>query len=125
MNEKLKKLAINIQKECEKDGEPVTFDEAIEMAEMELKAKSNGRHYETDKTKTREKKPREKKIDEEKLKLIDLIQYSLHHLKEIDSNLPFEVTNISIVNNQKEISFNVGTNNYSLSLTKHRPPKSK
>ena len=37
--EALEKLALKIFKECEADGEPVTKAEAMEMAEMEIKAK--------------------------------------------------------------------------------------
>jgi len=35
-------LAQKIIKEAEADGEPVTIEEALEMAEMELKAKQAG-----------------------------------------------------------------------------------
>ena len=35
------KLIQQIMKECEKDGEPVTKEEATEMAEMEIKAKKD------------------------------------------------------------------------------------
>lgn len=41
----LEKLTAKIMKECEADGEPVTKEEAEEMAKMELKASGN-RHYE-------------------------------------------------------------------------------
>lgn len=35
----IEKLAIKLMKEFEADGEPVTKEEALEMAEMEIKAK--------------------------------------------------------------------------------------
>lgn len=39
------KLIARIMRECEKDGEPVTKEEAEQIAEMEIRAFQN-RHYE-------------------------------------------------------------------------------
>ena len=39
------KLAESILKQCEKDGEPVTMAEALEMADMEMKANKNIKNY--------------------------------------------------------------------------------
>jgi len=115
-------LAQKIMIECKKNNEPVSLEEALEMAEMELKSKKNCKHYETDKTQRKSAK-REKKIDEEKLRLIQLLNYCLLEPNYIDTELSFQITNVSIVNSQKEIVFNVGANDYSLTLTKHRSPK--
>jgi len=112
------KLAKQIMAECEKDGEPVTLDEALEMADMEIKSKKNCKQYVSDKTKKREIKPREKKIDEEKVEIIQTIAQNLDRTE-------FETTNIQIKNIQREITFTVGENNYSVTLTKHRKPKQK
>lgn len=120
--DKLEKLAIAIQKECEKEGEPITWAESLEMAEMELKAKTDCKRYETS---SKERKPanRTKQIDNEKLRLIELFNYCLLEPFVVDDNLPFKIENVSIVNNQKEIVFNVGENDYSITLTKHRKNK--
>ena len=58
-----------------------------------------------------EKKQREIKIDEEKVDIIN----NLFSMLEYD--------NKNIVNPQKEITFTIGENNYSISLIKHRPKK--
>ena len=116
------KLIEQIMAECEKDGEPVTRVEATEMAEMELKAKENCRRYENDKT-TRKKPQREKKIDTEKMRLIELLNYCLLEPSAVDSEFPFKIEFVSVVNEQKEITFSVGENNYSVTLTKHRNKK--
>jgi hypothetical protein len=102
------KLIEQIIKECEKDGEPVTKEEAAEMAEMELKAKKDCRHYETDATKTRKPAAREKKVDAEKVEIISTVAEML------------VADDVKITNNQREIQFKIGQNDYSLVLTKHR-----
>lgn len=58
------KLAEKIMLECEKEGEPVTMEEALEMAEMEIKANGNRRYEKSDKP--RKKSTRERKVDETK-----------------------------------------------------------
>ena len=109
-----KKLINQIMAECEKDGEPVTREEAAEMADMELKAKKNCRRYEGDKT-TRKKPQREKKIDAEKVSIIESVAHQLTRLIE-----PAAAEKIKIENPQREITFQVGENEYSLTLTRHR-----
>ena len=55
------KLIARIMKECAQDGEPVTREEAEEMAEMEIKA--NGiKHYEKS-DKPRKTTKKERKVD--------------------------------------------------------------
>lgn len=46
-------------------------------------------------------------------------------IKNLAENLTNMVENVIIVNEQKEITFNIGENHYSLSLILHRPPKEK
>lgn len=109
------KLIAQIMAEAEKDGEPVTREEAEEMAEMELKDKKNRRYETADKPK--EKKKREIKLDDVKVEFI----------KELVSIFDYQkmANEVQIVNPQREISFRIGEDNYSLTLTKHRPPKNK
>ena len=52
--DKLEKLISEIMAEAEADGEPVSREEAKEMAEMELSAKNN-RSYEQSETKVQKK----------------------------------------------------------------------
>lgn len=105
------KLIEKIMKEAELDGEPLTREEAEEVAEMEIKAKGV-KVYEHAETKTPRKK-REVKPDEAKVELIKLITDTLY----------FAGLNTSIVNPQREITFSVNGAEYSLTLIKHRPPK--
>lgn len=105
------KLIQDIMKDLE-----CTREDAEEVAEMEIKAKDIKRYEKTEKQKPRKK--REVKFDEEKvsiLKLIfDLLSNEIYLL---------ELKDTIIINPQKEITFKVGQNEYSLTLTKHRPPK--
>ena len=112
-------LIKQIMAECEKDGEPVTREEAAEMAEMELKAKKDCRRYESDKT-TRKKPQREKKVDAEKVEIIESVAHQLSRFVSQDSK---GAENVTIANKQKEITFTVGKNEYSLTLTRHRNKK--
>ena len=107
------KLIAEIMADAEKDGEPVTREEAEEMADMELGAKEIKRYETTDKPK--EKKKREVKLDEVKVEFLELIA---EYMKTI-----VPCVNPSIVNPQKEITFRIGEDDYSLTLTKHRPKK--
>ena len=109
----IEKLTKQIFDECEKDGEPVTMEEAKEMAEMEIKAKSNGRHYEKslESTTKKNKKARPpRKIDETKKELLKIV-------KEAFTRNKIEIT---AEKTETEISFNYNNESYTLKLTKHR-----
>lgn len=70
----VEQLAEKIFLECEKDGEPVTKDEAIEMAEMELKSKQSRMYVkDTEKDQKKEKKVKTVKVTDEKKELFNLI----------------------------------------------------
>lgn len=121
MAKTLEQLAKDIFKECKVEGEEVTMEEALEMAKMELGAKEI-KNY-TQATIEKKKTKREIKPDEEKVRLMELFNYCLLEPDRIDDDLPFKIENVFVKNAQKEIVFNVGENEYSLTLTKHRPPK--
>ena len=108
------KLIAEIMADAEKDGEPVTREEAEEMADMDLGAKEITRREVADKPK--EKKKREVKLDERKVDLIGQV-------KEWLEDCGFE--GVVVVNPQREVGFLVNGESYSLTLTKHRPPKEK
>ena len=113
----VEELAKQIMKEMAADGEPVTEAEAKEMAEMELKAKGIKNYTQA----TVEKKPRAKKevkLDDVKVHLIKMLASFLEGMAATDN-----VKNAEIVNPQKEISFQIGNDFYSVTLTKHRPIK--
>lgn len=107
--DKFEKLVKNIMAEAEEDGEPVTREEAEEMAKMELGAK-DFRRYEQTSISKEQKKPRVVKKDEEKIKIIkNLYDFLLTSGEE----------SATIVNEQREITFR----DFSITLTKHRRKK--
>ena len=108
------KLIKSIMHQAELDGEPVTREEAEEMAKMEIKAKDV-----TDYAQAEEKKPRKKREVKKDPTKVDFIK------KLEDLLLTNGVESVTIVNEQKEIAFRIGEDNYSLSLIKHRAPKEK
>lgn len=116
------KLIKQIMAECAKDGEPVTYEEALEMAEMEIKAKTDCKRYERE---VKENKPtnRSPKIDAEKIAIIESVAHQLTRFVKPDAKAIEGAENVKITNKQKEITFTVGENEYSLTLTKHRKKK--
>ena len=73
------KLILEIMKEAEADGEPLTREEAEEVAEMEIKAKGIKR-YEKAETATSAKKTRERKVDEDKKAILGEFSYYFEKL---------------------------------------------
>ena len=100
------KLILQIMKECEADGEPITREEAEEMAEMEIKAKGF-KHYEQSE-KLRKKPTRERKVDTDKLEILKRVKCLLE-----DYGYEVEL--------EKEVALHFGE--YTLKLTRHRPQK--
>lgn len=97
----------------EDDQEDYIGEEGEQMTE---KAKEIRRYEQS--AEKKERKPREKKIDAEKVTIVDFVwgcMLNNTHIMEFD--------NVNVINAQKEITFRVGENEYSLTLTKHRPPK--
>lgn len=104
------KIIARIMKECEADGESVTREEAEEMAEMEIKA--NGiKSYTQSEVEKKPRKKREVKKDPTKINFI-------HYLEEW--LLTTSVEDVTIVNEQREVTFKINNDSYSLVLTKHR-----
>ena len=100
------KLILQIMKECEADGEPITREEAEEMAEMEIKAK--GLKYYEQSEKPRKKPTRERKVDTDKLEILKRVKCLLE-----DYGYEVEL--------EKEVALHFGE--YTLKLTRHRPQK--
>lgn len=104
------KLILEIMRDAEKDGEPVTREEAEEMAEMEMRAGAMKR-YETS-AKPKQTTTRNIKKDAEKIEIIKKIY---------DFLLTSGEKSATIVNEQREIQFR----EFSITLTKHRKGKTK
>lgn len=105
------KLVAKIMKECEQDGEPVTREEAEEMAEMEIKANGIKRYEKSDKPKKTVKK--ERKVDTVKKRL-------LGNCKGLLEGLGAKVLEVKT---ETEVTFTFEGEEYSLKLIKHRPKK--
>lgn len=109
------KLILQIMKEAEADGEPLTREEAEEVAEMEIKAKGVKNYVQSDIREKEKRKAPNRKPDEDKRTLIQLLFDELKAYEDID--------NLSITKIEKEIDFEYYGNKYTLNLVKHRPPK--
>ena len=96
------KLALEIFKECEKDGEPVTMEEAKEMAQMEIGARGMSREATSTEKKTTpaEKKKRTVKISDEKVELFTLLWEAVSAKYE-GAEITKENKNISVTINGK------------------------
>lgn len=104
-------LILEIMAQAEKDKEPVTREEAEEMADMEIKANGFKTYEVTEKVKTKKAKV-ERKVDNDKLEIFNLIIPALTDKVENGT-----------LKNEVEYSFTLNGNSYTLKLTKHRPPK--
>ena len=102
------KLIARIMKECEQDGEPVTREEAEEMAEMEIKVISNIKRY-TSSDKKRKPAKKERKVDTDKKYLLNLLISAIN-----------QETCIKNIKTETEFSFEFGEDEYSVKLIKHR-----
>ena len=108
--DKKEKLILSIMKLAEADEEPITREEAEEMAEMEIKAKGITEYAQA------EKKPRKKREVKKDATKITLIKRLADFMQEI-------ATNVEVTNDQRTIEFVVMGENYSITLTKHRKKK--
>ena len=113
---KAEKLFKSVAKDID-DGtdEEVCSYDVIDVIKTEHKIKENGcdRHYvQGDKPKT-EKKPKERKVDSEKLFLLQGLASGL------ENKIGLDVT----YENEVKLHFNYNGSSYSVTLTKHRPPK--
>ena len=110
--DKMEKLIATIMKEAEADGEPVTREEAEEMAKMEMNANKDIKRYEQGE-KPRKKTEKVRKVDEEKKVLLQNVKNTLEDLG----------AKIIYIKTETEVTFAYNGNDYTVKLTKHRPPK--
>ena len=112
MEKKMEQLIATIMREAEKDGEPVTREEAEEMARMELKANKDLKRYEQGE-KPRKKAEKVRKVDEEKKDI----------LQDVKNLLEDKGAEVLLIKTETEVTFTYNGNKYTIKLTKHRPPK--
>ena len=101
------KLVKSIMKQAEKDGEPVTREEAEEMAKMEIGAREIKNYTQADVEK--KKGTKERKVDEEKKNLLTILKNALE-----------KVGIKATMENEVKLHFVFNGANYSVTLTKHR-----
>lgn len=114
--EKFEKLVNEIMREAEADGEPITREEAEEMARMEIGAKEIKRYEQAEEKK--ERKPKERKIDEDKKRILTHIKVLIEGMQ-LNEN---QVSNVEM-KTETELNFELYGNAYTIKLTKHRPNK--
>lgn len=110
--DKKEKLILSIMKSAKADGEPISREEAEEMAKMEINAKGITEYAQASEKKPRKK--REVKKDATKIALINHLSDFIQ--REIASY-------VEITNDQRTIEFVLNGENYSITLTKHRKKK--
>ena len=89
-----------------------------EGEEMTQKAKQIRRYEQS--AEPRKKTERQVKLDEEKVQILAWIEGALVGRHSIIEENEWDFENITVANPQKEITFTVGGNEYSISLIKHR-----
>ena len=118
----LEKLIKKIMNEAEANWEPVSYDEAKQMAEAELKAKKDAKHYETKTATTekpKEKKTRPIKVSDEKKEIFNII------LQNLDRCIGVERKDIEVLKENKLIQVKIGDKLIKIDLIETRPPKKK
>lgn len=102
------KLVTRIMKECAAEGEPVTKEEAEQMAEWEIKSKAVRENAKSD----AQRKPstRERKVDETKKRILNNCRVLLEGMGAVSAQMKTET----------EVTFTFEEEEYSLKLVKHR-----
>jgi hypothetical protein len=116
MAKSLNALATQIYNECLADGEPVTEEEALEMARMELNVKT-AEIVDAGKEKGKARKPKTVKVSDEKKALFDSI------LKNLDRCVGVEPENVSVLTENKLIEVKIGAKTFKIDLVECRKPK--
>jgi len=109
---KIEDLAREIMRECEKDGEPITFEDALDMAKMEINARGMSNAGRTISEKS-EKKPRTVKISDEKIQIFTEIRDFL--LKNYEK--------VEILKENKLIQVKIGEKVFKIDIIEQRTPK--
>lgn len=121
MNEQIQKLMKTLDISEAEAREILTYDEDVNKGKKTEYDLTPEQEKNTRKFRQAERKhttynfaKRERKPDFEKQDIINEIADFLSEKDDYD---------VSILNKEREISLIIGSNNYSITLTKHRPPK--
>lgn len=112
------KLIARILKECAEDGESITREEAEEMAEMEIRSNAMRRYEKSDAP----RKPALRKHEPDIVKL-ELMSTIAQNIDRAYWDYEYKVGQVRLVNPEREITFTVGDDEYSVVLIKHRKKK--
>lgn len=118
----LEKLIKKIMNEAEANWESVSYDEAKQMAEAELKAKKDMKHYETKTATTakpKEKKTRPVVVSDEKKAIFETIVRNLDRCEGVERE------NIEVLKENKLIQVKIGSKTFKIDIVEQRPPKKK
>ena len=119
MNEKqIEQMMKTLHCSREEAIQVIMDDEAIDkgekLFEMTAEQKKAAKAMTNTGTKKRTVTKRERKPDDEKAEIISIIAECLKAIEGFD---------VEIIKGEREISLLIGQNDYSITLTKHRPPK--
>lgn len=119
MAKTVEQLTKEIYNECITDGEPISMDEAREMAEMEIKARGvkNYVRGNAPKAETAPKKKKTVKISDEKKSIFETI------LQNLDRNEYISKENITVIKENKLILVDLGDKKFKIDLIQQRNPK--
>lgn len=112
----LNKLAEQIYNECLADGEPVSEEEALEMARMELNVKT-AEIVDAGHEKGKARKPKTVKVSDEKKALFDSILTNLDRCEGV------EPAGIHVLTENKLIEVKIGDKTFKIDLIECRKPK--
>lgn len=114
--DKLEQLTQKIFDECAKDGEPVTMDEARDMAKMELNSKNfdHAARESAPKAKNAPKKPHTVKVSDEKKELFNTI------LQNLTRTVGVESENITVLTENKLIQVRIGDKTFKIDVVECR-----
>ena len=116
MAKSLNALATQIYNQCLADGEPVTEEEALEMARMELNVKT-AEIVDAGHEKGKTRKPKTVKVSDEKKTLFDSILSNLDRCEGVDRE------NIAVLTENKLIEVKIGAKTFKIDLIECRKPK--
>lgn len=110
----LEKLAKQIFDECAKDNEPITMEEALEMAKMEIGAKDVKREAKALEQPKKEKKPKIVQVSQEKQMLFSNILGCVNTIYGED---------VQILTQNKLISVQIGDKIFKIDIIEQRKTK--
>lgn len=119
---KAEKYFQQVQKDLCEDCAETTIEDVLEVIRIEKKVKDNGIKT-VARAETPKKAPTVYKFDTEKGKNRKKDEEKVEIVQKIAEFMQTFVQNAEIVNEGQKISFEIGENSYSLTLTKHRNAK--